>query len=194
MAESATLIGGEPDEADLFPYRVLVARPIERTIPIFALVVEARMGPVIQDIIVDRPHLSEFVSGNLARVMEKRYGPHRLVKVRRRHGKRTAVYSHWLAFPDLATAERFAAENPTFGLRAIYKWTETQLLTRSEQLQNGLRKGRYDLGQIGENARLKRATFFVEETATLQQFAGQLDALGMLARSMEDHPRGVSVG
>jgi hypothetical protein len=184
----------DPTEPESFPYRVLRDVPDTRTIPIFALWVEAGLKPVDRRVVASREALSKLVGGNLSRALERRYGPHRLVTVRRRVGKRTAVYTAWLAFPEMAVAESFIRDQPRFGLDTIDARTKSQLETRTRQLKNGVANGRYDLSRLDENARLKRARFFVEESAALDRLEWQLYGLSMLRKSLDESPEGVSVG
>ena len=181
-------------EAGQFPFYVLLAVPDARTILIFALSVEAQRGAIDVQVITDGKALSGLIGGNLSRAVERRYGPHRLINVRRRVGARTAIYSSWLAFPDLAKAESFVRENPRFGLDTIEAKTKSQHETRKRDLQSGAAKGRYDLSRLDQNARLKRARFYVAEADELDRLECALSGLVLLRKSLGMIPDGISVG
>jgi hypothetical protein len=182
-----------PSETDAFPYRVLLAVPDARTIPIFALGVEARREAV-ESTAVSREAHSSLIGGNLSRTLERRYGPHRLINVRGRVGERTAIYSSWLTFPDRVQAETFVRENARFGVVAITAKMQAHYEARKHQLENGTAAGRYDLSRLDQNARLKRARLYVEESAAIDQLNCNLHELAVLRKSLEANPEGVSVG
>ena len=80
-------------------YRVLLALPDARTIPVLALGVEAERPALDMRVIPSGETLSCLVGGNLSRSLQSRYGEHRLIGVRRRVDKRTAIYSTGSPFP-----------------------------------------------------------------------------------------------
>src|SRR5215204_2455438 len=88
-----------------FCFRVLLALPDARTIPIFALGLK---------LVAIREALSRLLGGNISRAIPGRYGEHRLINVRRRIGERTAIYSFWLTFPELTRAEAFVRDHARF--------------------------------------------------------------------------------
>jgi hypothetical protein len=127
-------------------YRVLLALPDARTIPVFALGVEAERPALDMRVIPSGETLSGLVEGNLSRSLQSRYGEHRLVDVRRRLDRRTAV-SHWLAFPEIAQAEGFVRDHPRFGLNGIEERATAELTGARELLQRQLSEGRFDLSR-----------------------------------------------
>lgn len=197
MTNANTLARSEADESwhpEDIRYRVLLAVPDARHIPIIGLVGERRWGRVNTRVVPTKEDLSRHVGGNLSRRLQKSYGDHRLINVRRRVADQTAVYSYWLAFPELAPAEAFVQENPRFGLNAIEAHTASQYGTRKQNLENGVAKGRYNLQFVEPNARLKRARFYVDECAVLEKLGWARWGLLKLRKDLEIVPDGVSVG
>ena len=91
--------------------------------------------------------LSGLVEGNLSRSLQSRYGEHRLIGVRRRVDRRTAVYSQWLAFPELAQAETFVRDHPRFGLNGIEEKATAELTGARGLLQRQLSEKRFELSR-----------------------------------------------
>jgi hypothetical protein len=175
-------------------YRVLLALPDARTIPVFALGVEAER-PALDTKVVSSPGaLSRLVGGNLSRAIQSRYGEHRLIGVRRRVDKRTAVYSHWLAFPEIAQAEAFVRDHPRFGLNGIEEKATAELTGTRELLQRQLSEGRFELSRYETPVRVSRAKEYVQKAEALERLASGLGALSRLKVSLLEMPDGVSVG
>src|SRR4051794_33345070 len=104
---------GRPED---YPFRVLLRIPEATTIPIFGLGMEARREEVERKLIPSTLEvLARIVSGNLSRALPGRYGDHRLLNVRRRVGRRTAIYSSWLALADQTAAEALVNDHPGLG-------------------------------------------------------------------------------
>jgi hypothetical protein len=61
-------------------------------------------------------------------VLSGRFGPYALLASRDRLG-RTAVYSRWLAFPEINAAEAFLRDFPRFGLNNIERRSQEKLST-----------------------------------------------------------------
>jgi hypothetical protein len=175
-------------------YRVLLALPDARTIPVFALGVEAER-PALDTKVVSSPEaLSRLVGGNLSRALQNRYGEHRLVDVRRRVDRRTAVYSQWLAFPEIAQAEAFDRDHPRFGLNGIEEKATAELTGARELLQRQLGEGRFELSRYEPLVRHSRAKEYVQKAEALDRLKWGLGALSRLKVSLLERPDGVSVG
>jgi hypothetical protein len=175
-------------------YRVLLALPDARTIPVFALGVEAER-PALDTKVVSSPEaLSRLVGGNLFRALQGRYGEHRLVDVRRRVDKRTAVYSHWLTFPEIAQAEGFVRDHPRFGVNGIEVKAKTELTSAREVLDRQVSEGRFDLSRYEPPVRVSRAKEYVQKAEALERLASGLGALSRLKASLLERPDGVPVG
>jgi hypothetical protein len=138
--------------------------------------------------------LSGLVGGNLSRALQSRYGEHRLIGVRRRVDKRTAVYSHWLAFPEIAQAEAFVRDHPRFGLNGIEEKATAELTGTRELLQRQLSEGRFELSRYETPVRVSRAKEYVQKAEALERLASGLGALSRLKVSLLEMPDGVSVG
>ncbi len=175
-------------------YRVLLALPDARTIPVFALGVEAERPALDTKVVSSQEALSRLVGGNLSRALQGRYGGHRLVDVRTRVDKRTAVYSHWLAFPEVAQAEGFVRDHPRFGLNGIEGKATAELTGARELLQRQLSEGRFDLSRYEPPIRVSRAKEYVQRAEALERLASGLGALSRLKASLLEMPDGVSVG
>jgi hypothetical protein len=174
-------------------YRVLLALPDARTIPVFTLGVEAER-PALDTKVVSSPGaLSRLVGGNLSRAIQSRYGEHRLIGVRRRVDKRTAVYSHWLAFPEIAQAEAFVRDHPRFGLNGIEEKATAELTGTRELLQRQLSEGRFELSRYEPPVRVSRASEYVQKAEALDRLKWGLGALSRLKVSLLERPDGVSV-
>ncbi len=146
-----------------FPFRVLVEPPTATTIPIFALGVEAGRPATECAVMSDHEAVKAKVSGNTGRALRSgRYGDHHLIAMRRRVSQRTALYSSWFAFAGLEHARAFVRDYPRLGLVSMWATTTAAIKEREDRLRNGLASGRYDLGRIDPNARLKRAREYVE--------------------------------
>jgi hypothetical protein len=158
-------------------YRVLLALPDARTIPVFALGVEAGRPALDTKVISSPETLSGLVGGNLSRALQSRYGEHRLIGVRRRVDKRTAIYTHWLAFPEMAQAEAFVRDHPRFGLNGIEQKATAELASAHELLERQVGQGRFDLNRYEPPVRVSRAKEYVERAEALDQLAWGLSAL-----------------
>jgi len=177
-----------------FCFRVLLALPDARTIPIFALGVEAGRYQIETKLVESREALSRLLGGNISRAIPGRYGEHRLINVRRRIGERTAIYSFWLTFPELTRAEAFVRDHARFGLTAIEAWSETQFRSREEKFKAAAARGRYDLSRLDPRQGKWRAREYFTEAEALDKLEwGQL-ALVRLKESLASNPDGVSVG
>ncbi len=175
-------------------YRVLLALPDARTIPVFALGVEAERSALHTRVVSSGEALSRLVGGNLSRALQGRYGEHRLVDVRRRVDRRTAVYSQWLAFPEIAQAEAFDRDHPRFGLNGIEEKATAELTGARELLQRQLSEGRFDLSRYEPLVRHSRAKEYVQKAEALDRLKWGLGALSRLKVSLLERPDGVSVG
>ena len=138
--------------------------------------------------------LSGLVGGNLSRALQSRYGEHRLIGVRRRVGKRTAVYSHWLTFPEIAQAEAFVRDHPRFGVNGIEVKAKTELTSARELLQRQLSGGRFELSRYEPLVRHSRASEYVQKAEALDRLKWGLGALSRLKVSLLERPDGVPVG
>jgi len=175
-------------------YRVLLALPDARTIPVFALGVEAERPALDTRVIPSGEALSRLVGGNLSRALRGRYGEHRLVDVRRRVNRRTAVYSQWLAFPEIAQAEAFVRDHPRFGLNGIEGRATAELTGARELLQRQLSERRFELSRYEPLVRHSRASEYVQKAEALDRLKWGLGALSRLKVSLLERPDGVSVG
>jgi len=164
-----------------YPFRVLLRTPEATTIPIFALGAEAQRNEVEWKLMASTPEtLTRVVSGNLSRALPGRYGDHRLLNVRRRVGRRTAIYSSWLALLDRTAAE--ALVNDHRGPRS-----------REEKLKVAAARGRYDLGRLDYRQGMRRARAYLTESEALDKLDWSRVALASLTESLAV-PDGVSVG
>ena len=175
-------------------YRVMLALPDARTIPVFALGVEAERSALHTRVVSSGEALSRLVGGNLSRAIQGRYGEHRLVDVRRRVDKRTAVYSHWLTFPEIAQAEAFVRDHPRFGLHGIEERAKTELTSARELLERHVGQGRFELSRYELSVRISRASEYVQRAEALERLASGLGALSRLKASLLEMPDGISVG
>jgi hypothetical protein len=175
-------------------YRVLLALPDARTIPVLPLGVEAERPALDTRVIPSGETLSCLVGGNLSRSLQSRYGEHRLIGVRRRVDKRTAVYSHWLAFPEIAQAEGFVRDHPRFGLHGIEERAKTELTSARELLQRQLSEGRFELSRYEPLVRHSRAKEYVQRAEEVGELEWGLGALSRLKVSLLEMPDGVPVG
>jgi hypothetical protein len=184
-----------PGPAEDFPFRVLLAVPEATTIPIFALGVEAGRDQNESRVTFStRQALARVISGNLSRSLPSRYGEHRLIKMRRRVGERTASYSSWLAFRELAQAEALVRDHPCFGLAAIENKTRSEFMSREKNMNAAAANGRFNLGPLRHRARLSRAKEYVSEGEALDKLDQQIAAFATLRRSLTENPAGVPVG
>ncbi len=189
---------GEPEalRPEDLPCRVLLAVPQALTIPVFGLAVEAQRQPVDVTMTSNRNALSRMVGGNLSRALVGgRYGTHRLLAVRRRVRERTALYSSWLAFPELTQAEAFISDHPRFGMTSIEARTRADHTRRSADLKARVEAGRYDLRLLKARDRLSRAKEYVRLSEELDQVAWGLNALRLMRESLDPaSDEGTSVG
>jgi hypothetical protein len=206
---SALLIGGfflvdpaapAPDGPELglpqdFPFRVLLKAPYCTTIPIFALGVEAGRNEIETELRgATTTALARLVSGNLSRAIPGRYGEHRLMGVRRRVGRRNAIYSQWLVFHDIADAEALVRDHPRFGLEAIEAQILSEIETCEGTLRAGSAKGRFNLGPLEHRARVNRAQEYLREAEGLEKLQWSRYAVTKLKESLAAAPDGTSVG
>ena len=175
-------------------YRVLLAIPEALNIPHFALGAEVKRSQIQTTAIASRDDASRLVGGNVFRGLGARYGEHRFISVRRRLLQRTALYSAWLAFADLAQAEAFVRDHPRFGLDGLDARTSAEQTALEQNLKDDLAQGRFNLGDIDPNARLRQAKAYVEACDRLEALEQARWALSKLREDLIAYPKGVSVG
>src|SRR5829696_7343586 len=142
---STERVGDSLERPEDFPFRVLLRVPEATTIPIFALGVEAQRDEVESKLMCSTLQaLARIVSGNLSRALPCRYGDHRLLNVRRRVGRRMAIYSSWLALADQTAAEALVHDHPGLGFSGVEKRVEAEFRNRQEKLKTAAARGRYD--------------------------------------------------
>jgi hypothetical protein len=175
-------------------YRVLLAVPEALNIPHFALGAEAKRSQIQTTLIASKDEESRLVGGNVFRGLGARYGEHRFISVRRRLLQKTALYSAWLAFADRAQAEAFVRDHPRFGLDGLEARTSAEQTALQHSLEHALAQGRFNLGHIDPNARLRRANEYVEACDRLDALEQGRWALSKLREDLMAYPEGVSVG
>jgi hypothetical protein len=177
-----------------YPFRVLLRTPEATTIPIFALGAEAQRNEVEWKLMASTPEtLTRVVSGNLSRALPGRYGDHRLLNVRRRVGRRTAIYSSWLALLDRTAAEALVNDHRGLGLAEMERRVEAEFRSREEKLKVAAARGRYDLGRLDYRQGMRRARAYLTESEALDKLDWSRVALASLTESLAV-PDGVSVG
>jgi hypothetical protein len=180
---------------EAYPFRVLLRTPEATTIPILALGVEAQREQVECKLCFStREALARVVSGNLSRALEGRHGDHRLLNVRRRVGRRVAIYSSWLALTDQIAAEALVNDHPGLGFAGIEKRIEAEFRSREEKLKAAVARGRYDLGRLDHRHGKWRAREYFTEAETLDKLEWSRVALTCLRESLAADPDGVCVG
>jgi hypothetical protein len=175
-------------------YRVLLAVPEALNIPHFALGADAKRSQIQTTLIASKDEESRLVGGNVFRSLSARYGEHRFISVRRRLLEKTAIYSAWLAFADRAQAEAFVRDHPRFGLDGLEARTSAEQTALQQCLKDALAQGRFNLGHIDPNARLKRANEYVEACDRLDTLEQGRWALSKLRENLVAFPESVSVG
>jgi hypothetical protein len=115
--------------------------------------------------------------------------------IRRRIRERTALYSSWLAFPELPQAEEFLRDHPRFGMSSIEERSRADHTRKSTDLKARVEAGRYDLRLLKTRDRLSRAKEYVRLAEELDRLAWGLSALRMLRESLDvASDEGTSVG
>src|SRR6195952_3624368 len=175
-------------------YRVLLAVPEALNIPHFVLRAEAKRSQVQTTLVASKDEASHLVGGNVFRSLSARYGEHCFISVRRRLLQRTALYSAWLAFADPAQAEAFVRDHPRFGLGGLEARTSAEQTALQHSLEHALAQGRFNLGYIDPNARLRRAKAYVEACDRLCTLEQGRWALAKLREDLMAFPEGGSVG
>ena len=188
----------EKTEADAsvrdLPFRVLLRVPEAGYIPVFALGVEAGRPTSDVTVLIGFEPLRKVVNTNVCdAVLSGRYGPYALLACRDRQG-RTAVYSRWLAFPEINVAEAFLRDFPRFGLNNIEQRVHEKFSAKEDQLQTGAGSGRYNLGPLEHRARLNRAREYIQVSDELEKIKDELLALRKLRAVLTDAQGVVSVG
>ena len=175
-------------------YRVLLAVPEALNIPHFALGAEAKRNQIQTTLIASKDEASRLVGGNVFRCLGAQYGEHRFISVRRRLLEKTAVYSAWLAFADLAQAEAFVRDHHRFGLDGLEARTSAEQTALQQSLKDALAQGRFNLGHVDPNARLTRAKEYFESCNRLDTLENGRWALSKLREDLMAFPEGFSLG
>jgi hypothetical protein len=175
-------------------YRVLLDVPETLNIPHFASGAEAKRSPIQTTLIASKDEASRLVGGNVFRSLSARYGEYRFIRVRRRLLEKTAIYSAWLAFADRAPAEAFVRDHPGFGLDGLEARTSAEQMALQQSLEDALAQGRFNLGHIDPNARLRRAKEYVEVCDRLETLEQGRWALSKLRENLIAFPESDSVG
>ena len=129
----------------------------------------------------------------MASALPGRYGYHRLLSVRRRVGRRMAIYASWLALTDLTAAEALVNDHPGLGLGGIEKRVEAEFRTREGKLKSTAASRRFDLSRLDFRHGMWRAREYLTEAEALDKLKCRV-ALTRLKESLVADPDGVCVG
>jgi hypothetical protein len=175
-------------------YRVLLRVPDTRSIPIFALGVEAGLPASDTSALTGFDALRKVVNTNVCdAVVGGAYGPYVLVDIRHRVG-RAAVYSNWLAFPDQDAAAAFIRDFPRFGLNQIEQRSPERFSAKEDQLRSGAVSGRYNLGPLEHRARLKRSKEYIAVSEELEKLRDELLTIKKLRAVLAEERAVLSIG
>lgn len=171
--QASAAIDDRDGSAEAFPSRVLIAPPKTLTIPIFALQAEAGRPAIEVWGISEKDEDHQLDKQAYGHLRSGRYGEHRFLTIRHRKGTRTACYASWLAFPDGERATAFIQDHSRYGLENILAASIRRKETIERELENGLAKGRYNLGLIEESVRYRWATLFVDRQDEIRKLSRQ---------------------
>lgn len=129
--------------------------------------------------------LPRMIGGNRARKLLQEFGDRfRIVEQRMVSNGRSAVYAIWAEFAEEGDANTFASSGRPLGLDVLERRASHEHRSMSENLEQELAKGHYNLARLRAFDRQSRAEKYIRLSAELDKLAARLVALKVVRENL----------